>query len=86
MKLKTGFLTYETNGEQILVATDSKVFAGLARSNQTAAFIVEQLREEITQKQLVERLMERYDAPKELIEKDLSIILSQLCEIGALDE
>ena len=86
MKLKAGFLTYETNGEQILVAADSKVFAGLARSNQTAAFIVEQLKEEITQEKLIERLMERYDAPKELIEQDLSYILDQLRKIGALDE
>ena len=34
----------------------------------------------------IERLMERYDAPKELIEQDLSYILDQLRKIGALDE
>ena len=86
MKLKAGFLTYETNREQILVAADSKVFAGLARSNQTAAFIVEQLKEEVTQEQLVEQLLDRYEAPKELIVKDLTLILDQLRKIGALDE
>lgn len=86
VKLKAGFLTYETNGEQILVAADSKEFAGLARSNATAAFIVDCLKEECSEEQLLHILVDRYDAPQDVIAADLAAILAQLRGIGALDE
>lgn len=43
MKLKDTYITHESDGEQILLDTSSS-FAGLIRSNKTAAFIVECLR------------------------------------------
>lgn len=86
MKLKTGFITYESNGEQIMVAADSKIFGGLARSNQTAAFIVDCLKEECSEEALLDAMEERYDAPREQMEKDLAVILNKLRTIGALDE
>lgn len=33
MKLKSGFITHETDGEQIMVGTGNVSFAGLVRSN-----------------------------------------------------
>lgn len=48
MKLKNGFITHEIDGEQIMVATGKISFAGLVRSNKTAAFIVDSLKTETT--------------------------------------
>ena len=49
MKLKDGFITHEGAGEHITVSAGSVSFSGMIRSNQTAGFIVECLKEEITE-------------------------------------
>ena len=67
MKLKEGFITHETDGEQIMVATGNVNFAGLVRSNKTAAFIVDSLKEDTTKTAIVEAMAEKYDAPEEVL-------------------
>ena len=47
MKLKDEFITYETDGEQIMVAAGTDSFSGLVRSNETAGFIVECLKKQM---------------------------------------
>ena len=88
MKLHNGFITYNSGSEQIMVAAGaaSEVFRGMVRSNETAAFIIDCLKEEITLAELADKLVARYDAPRELIERDLQNILNTLRKIGALDE
>lgn len=88
MKLHNGFITYNTGAEQIMVAAGSAsdVFRGMVRSNETAAFIIDCLKEEISQDALLETLCQRYEAPRELIAADLDKILASLRRIGALDE
>jgi hypothetical protein len=88
MKLHDGFITYTTGAEQIMVAagTASEVFRGMVRSNATAAFIIDCLKEEITREELGDKLVARYDAPREIILRDLDRILDSLRKIGALDE
>ncbi len=86
MKLKKGFITQETDGEQIMIAVGSAKFAGLVRSNKTAAFIVDSLKADTTKEAIVDAMAEKYDAPKDVIEKDVEGILAKLRSIGALDE
>jgi hypothetical protein len=86
MKLKQGFITHETGDEQIMVAAGEVNFAGLVRSNRTAAFIVDCLKQEISQEQLVDAVEQRYDAPRAVIARDVAAILETLRGIGALDE
>lgn len=86
MKLKEGFITYETEGEQIMVATGKASFAGLVRSNKTAAFIVDALKKETSLKEIVDAMEAKYDAERSVIEKDVETILEKLRSIGALDE
>lgn len=86
MRLKNGFITHESDGEQIMVAAGEVRFSGMVRSNKTAAFIVDCLKEETTEAQIVEKLSDVYDAPKEVIAGDVQKILDSLRSIGALDE
>ena len=85
MKLKDTYITHESDGEQILLDTSSS-FAGLIRSNKTAAFIVECLKEETTEEKIVEAMFEKYDAPKEVLAKDVSDVIEKLRKVGALEE
>lgn len=85
MKLNDTYITHDSDGEQILLDTSSS-FAGLIRSNKTAAFIVECLKEETTQEKIVEAMFEKYDAPKDVLAKDVSEVIEKLRKVGALDE
>lgn len=86
MKLKTGFVTHNVGKEQMMVAAGpaAKVFHGLVRSNETAAFIIDCLKEETTEEAIVDAMLERYDAPRETVEQDVHRIVEKLREIGAL--
>lgn len=88
MKLHNGFITYSTGDEQIMVAAgnNSESFRGMVRSNATAAFIIDSLKEEISREALADKLCDRYDAPREVILRDMDRILESLRRIGALDE
>lgn len=84
MKLKKGFVTHNSNGQQILVAADGS-FNGIAKSNKTAAFIVDCLKEETTKEEIIDKMVRVYDAPRETIEKDVTKIIEQLNAIGAIE-
>lgn len=86
MKLKDGFITHETDGKQIMVEAGGTGFSGLVRSNRTAAFIIDCLKEETTPESIADQMEELYDAPREVIEQDIRRVLESLREIGALDE
>lgn len=85
MKLKDTYITHESDGEQILLDTSSS-FAGLIRNNKTAAFIVECLKDDTKQEKIVEAMFEKYDAPKDVLAKDVSEVIEKLRKVGALDE
>ena len=86
MKLKNGFITHEVGEQQVMVAAGDVDFNGLVRSNQTAAFIVDSLKKETTKQAIVDAMTEQYDAPRDIIERDVEAILEKLRSIEALDE
>jgi len=88
MKLKDGFVTHNSDGEQIMVAVGemSKEFSGLVRSNKTAAFIVECLKEDTTKEKIVDAMLEKYEVSRAVVEKDVDDILGKLRNVGAIDE
>lgn len=88
MKLKDGFVTYVTDGEQIMVAVGSAAdaFHGLVRSNRTAAYIIECLKKDTTPEHIVDSMLSMFDVPRNVIMKDTTQIIDQLRSIGAIDE
>lgn len=85
MKLKENFITQEMDGEQIMVAAGGG-FAGMVRSNPTAAFIVNCLKEGTTREAILDSMEKKYDAPREVMAADVDMVLRNLRKIGALDE
>ena len=86
MKLNSGFVTHEMGEEQIMVATGGANFAGLVRSNPSAAFIVDCLKEETTREAIITKMLEKYDASEAVLAADVDKILAKLRSINALDE
>jgi len=85
MRLLEDFITHTMDDKQVLVDTSGN-FSGLVRSNKTAAFIVECLKEETTKEQIIEKMLAKYDAPRDVIEKDVDKIIEKLRSIGAINE
>ena len=86
MKLKDGFITHESNGEHITVTAGNTAFNGMVRSNPTAGFIVECLKSGMAKENIIKKMLDKYDVPKEVLEKDIEKILEQLYSIGAIDD
>lgn len=88
MHLKKGFITHNADGEQILVAAGKAApsFHGLVRSNRTAAFIIEQLKKNITEEQILDAMAKKYDAPREVMLADVRMVVEKLRSIGAIEE
>lgn len=84
MKLKDTFITYNAAGEHTTVATEG--FSGIVRSNSTAAFIIEALKEPTTLEQIVDAMAAKYDAPRDVLEKDVAETLNRLRGIGAIED
>ena len=86
MKLKSRFISSEVDGKQVMVDIDRGGFAGLVRSNATAAYIIDQLKSETSRDEILNKMAERYDAPRDVMGRDLDGILNRLKGIGALEE
>lgn len=86
MKLKDGFVTHEMGDEQILVATGNANFAGMVRSNPTAGFIVDCLKEDTTREEIIGKMLDKYDVTREIVAADVDKIIAKLRGINALDE
>ena len=86
MRLKDTFITHDSDGEQVLIDVTSS-FAGLVRSNKTAAFIVECLKSDTTESAIVDKLLTEYKgADRPTVERDVANIIGKLRSIGAIEE
>ncbi|MBR6950434.1 MAG: PqqD family protein [Oscillospiraceae bacterium] len=86
MKLNDRFLIHKTGEQTILVPSGGAEFSGVVQGNRTLGAILEQLKENTTEEKITEALGARFDAPKDVIEKDVRKVLQELRKIGALDE
>lgn len=87
MKLKDGFITYNTGDENLLVATGEagKSFNGIVRNNETAAFIAELLKNEITEDEIVNKILGEYDVDEKTARKDVKKLLDTFKREGFLE-
>jgi len=86
MKLKDGFITHDIDGTQFLVPVGGEAFSGLVRSNASAAFIVDCLKEDTDEETIVDKMCVKYDAPRATIAADVADIIRTLRGIGALED
>ena len=86
MKLKSDFITQTIEDTQFLVPVGAEAFRGIVRSNMTAAFIVDCLKEETTEEAIVDAMCAKYDAPRDVIAADVAEIIEKLRGINAIEE
>ena len=86
MKLKEDFIVHRTGNDTVLVPVGGTGFSGIVKGNATLGDILDLLGEEITAGELTAAMARLYDAPAELIARDVDRTLAELQAIGALDE
>ena len=65
--------------------TSNASFSGLVKGNKTLGAIVDLLKEETTEEDVVKAMREKFDAPEGVIEKDVKRVIEELTKIGALE-
>lgn len=85
MKLNKNFLVHKSGKDTVIVPTGNAGFLGLIKGNETLGVIVDLLKTDTTEQQLIDQMTKQFDAPREVIEKDVKSVVSRLKEIGAID-
>ena len=85
MKLKSSFITHMSGNEQLMISVGGD-FSGMVRSNSTAAFIIDILKDDVTIEEIVGKILAEYDVSQEVAAKDVDRVISSLRSIGAIDE
>lgn len=85
MRLKSSFITHTSGNEQLMISVDGD-FSGMVRSNSTAAFIIDLLKEETTTEKIVEKILAEYEVEPDVAKKDVERVIESLRSIGAIDE
>ncbi len=86
MKIKDGYILRTVAGVSVVVAVgeESRRFNKLIKLNDSAAFIFKQLETDISEEELVKRLLDEYDVSEETALRDVRSLLSSLKEAGLL--
>ncbi len=86
MTLKENFFIHETNGETMLIPTAAAPFHGIGEGNKTFGAILHCLTKDTTEEAIVSALAERFAGSREDMAEDVSLVISRLRAIGAIDE
>ena len=80
MKIKEGLILRKVGNENIVMAYDNSVisFNGVITLNDSGVFIFNNLKEDISYEDLLNKILEEYDIDKETASKDLDAYLSIL--------
>ncbi len=86
MKLRKEFITHNTDSESLLVPTGAAGFSGLVKGNKTLGVILDLLKDDTTEADIVAAMKARFNAPEDIITRDVNKAISELRKIGAIDE
>lgn len=86
MKLKSTFISQDIDNTRFLVPVGGEAFSGIAKGNSSAAFIMDCLKTDTTEKQIVDAMCLKYDAPRNVIAADVKDVLEKLRSINAIEE
>ncbi len=86
MKLRYEFVVQEVSDSFIAVAVgaDASKFNGIVKMNKTSAFVFDQLKNDVTEDEIVAKMLEKYDAEEKRIRKDVKDFIAKLSEADLL--
>lgn len=87
MKIKEGYLLREVAGNNIVVPVGEGTlnFNGVININEVGAFLWKALENDITEDELLEKLLSEYDVDKDTAKKDITAFIAKLEGEGILE-
>lgn len=84
MKIKDGYLLREVAGSNIVVpiGEGEMDFSGVITLNDVGAFLWKNLEEDVTEEELVQRVLKEYDIDEETARKDVAEYMTSLKGAG----
>ena len=88
MKMKTGFEIVKIVDDYMLVPVGDQMeqFNGTVVLNEVSAFLLEKMKYDITEEELLKYVIDEYDVDKERARKDIADTIKQMIEIGIVHE
>ncbi len=87
MKLKDDIVLGNIDGNNFAIATGklSKKLRGIINNNETAAYIFQLLKTEQDENSIVKAMCEKYDAPEDVIRRDVREVIEKIENLGILE-
>lgn len=87
MKLKEKFTTRMVGDTQLMVdSSDSEEkFLGMVKSNEVAAFLIDKLKNDVSEAELVDSLLHEYEVGEEEALDAVRYVVEQMSSINAID-
>lgn len=88
MKLKNGFEIVKIVDDYMLVPVGDQMeqFNGTVVLNEVSAFLLEKMKDDITEEELLKYVIDEYDVDEERARKDIADTIKQMIEIGIVHE
>ena len=86
MKLNKNFLVHKNKKEVIVVPSGKADFSGVINGNETFGVIIDFLKKDVTEEEIIAGMKKMYSDDNGQIEKDVKRTISELKKIGAIDE
>lgn len=85
MRIKDIFVVETIDDKKYMVCLDNAVLSGMIKLNETAAFIVDCLKEETTIDEIANKIVSVYEVEKEDAINAVEKVIDQFKKINALD-
>lgn len=86
MKIKKGYEIKSVEGIHIVVPTaDNVSMAGVITLNDTALYVWNLLLDDVTRDEIVDKMAQEYDAPRDVIASDVDELLESFAQNELLD-
>lgn len=88
MRIKDGFIIRKIVDEILIVPVGERIsdFNGIISVNETGIDLWEALKNDVTEKQLIDLLLENYEVDEQTAVKDVAVFLGALKEHGLIIE
>lgn len=87
MKLKYKFITHAMGDTVVAVAVgrDASKFHGMLQMSETGKVVLEYLKEDISQEELAQKMLERFEGDEAVIRQETEAFCTKLMEAGILE-
>ncbi len=87
MKARSGFILRNLVGETVLMPVNEEIknFHGIGLMNKIAVFVWEQLQQDTTRDELLQKIVGHYDVDVQTAARDLDDLLQKFQESGLLE-